>query len=166
GQTFAVAPERMIRLLRTAGFETRSWDREAANSLLWGKLCVNCGINALTGLLLVENGKLLEINGVRDIMVAATEECARVARAKGIDLPYRNPAARVLDVARSTAGNKSSMYQDILRGTPTECEAIYGSVVREAKVQGVDTPVNRILWAGISALVKRNGEKGENADRE
>jgi 2-dehydropantoate 2-reductase len=152
GTTRMVAPDWAVNLFREAGFDSYSCSALEAESLLWGKLCVNCGINALTGLLRVENGKLLESRDATELMVRATEECAAVARAKGIPLPFDNPAAQVKDVARRTAGNRSSMYQDILRGAPTECDAIYGAVVREAALHGVEVPVNRVLWKLVRAL--------------
>jgi 2-dehydropantoate 2-reductase len=159
GQTLAAVPSEVIGLLRRAGFDALGCSKEESESLLWGKLCVSCGINAPTGLLQAENGKLLEMPGARALMETAATECALVAGAKGIPLPYEDPVARVREVAGRTARNRSSMYQDLLRFAPTECDAIYGSVVREARCQGVDVPVNRILWVLIQALVKRNEDR-------
>lgn len=166
GPTLAAAPEHVISLLRSAGFDALGCRREEVDSMLWSKLCVSCGINAVTGLLEVENGKLLETVGTHVLMETAAVECARVARAKGIGLSFRDPAARVREVARNTAENRSSMYQDLLRSAPTEGDAIYGSVVREATLHGIDVPVNRILWTLIQAVVKRNGNKIAHADCE
>ena len=156
GQTFVVAPGRTVRLLRRAGFDAIGCSTEDAEGLLWGKLCASCGINALTALLQVPNGELLGLPGACDLMVRAAEECAAVAEAKGVRLPFPDAAARAMEVAQSTAGNWSSMYQDIERGAPTECDAIYGSVVRAAQQRAVGTPVNRILWTLMRALVERN----------
>jgi len=146
GRTYAVAPGRIIQLLRQAGFESHQCSRTEAEGLLWGKLCINCGINALTATFRILNGELLERPEVSDLMVRAAEECAAIARIKGIQLPFSNTAAQVKEVARRTARNKSSMYQDVLRGAPTECDAIYGAVVREAGLQGLDVPVNNAFW--------------------
>jgi len=157
GTTHMVAPDWVVKMFRYAGFDSYSCSAPEAESLLWGKLCVNCGINALTGLLRVENGKLLERPDATELMVRAAEECAAVARAKGIPVPFDNPEAQVRDVARSTAANRSSMYQDILRGAPTECDAIYGVVVREAALHGVEVPVNGILWKLMRALTGSDG---------
>jgi 2-dehydropantoate 2-reductase len=158
GQTYAVAPGRIIQLLRQAGFESHRCSRTEAEGLLWGKLCINCGINALTATLRILNGELLVKPEVSDLMVRAAEECATIARIKGIQLPFSNTAAQVKEVARKTARNKSSMYQDVLRGAPTECDAIYGAVVREAGLQGLNVPVNNILWKIMRAApVRQNG---------
>ncbi len=146
GPTYMVAPEWTVNLLENAGFECHSCSREEAESILWGKLCVSCGINALTGLLKVLNGELLERRDAGELMVRAAQECAAVARAKGIRIPFEDAAVHVEAVVRRTSGNKSSMLQDVLRGVPTECDAIYGSVVREAELLGLEVPVNRVFW--------------------
>ena len=77
-------------------------------------------------------------------MDVPAEETAAVAEAKGVNLPFDTPH-RVREIARATAGNYSSMYQDVLRGAPTEIEAINGAIVREAAALHVPVPLNNIL---------------------
>ncbi len=89
-------------------------------------------------------------------MVRAAQECTAVARAKGIRLPFPDPAARVKEVAGKTATNRSSMLQDILRGAQTECNAINGAIAEEGKRLGIPTPVNDILWLLVQASVHYN----------
>lgn len=151
GPTHIVAPEWVVTLMRAAGFDCRGCNRAEAEGLLWGKLAVSCGINALTALLRIPNGGLLQNPDAEDLMVRAARECAAVGAAKGIRLPFENPAERVKEVARRTASNQSSMLQDILRGAPTECDAINGAVVREGERVGVPTPVNEALWRLVRA---------------
>jgi len=149
GPTQVVAPDWVVDLMQQAGFEACACSAEEARSLLWSKLCVSCGINALTALLRIANGELLQRPPAKDLMIRAALECAAVARAAGIRLQFDDPAAHVKQVAEKTAGNKSSMLQDILRGAPTECDAINGAVAREGRRVGVATPVNEILWQMI-----------------
>jgi 2-dehydropantoate 2-reductase len=155
-----VAPDWVIDLLQGGGFESYRCSREEADRLLWGKLCVSCGINALTGLLRVVNGDLLERPEASELMIRAAEECACVARAKGIRLPFLDAGQRAKEVARQTARNKSSMYQDFLRGAPTECDWIYGPVVREAERLHVDVPVTTILWKLVRAAARKGADTG------
>jgi 2-dehydropantoate 2-reductase len=156
GPTHVVAREWVVELFRSAGFECYGCRREEAESLLWGKLAVSCGINALTALLRVPNGELLKRPNAADLMTRAAEECAAVARARGIRLPFADPAARVKEVAEKTAANKSSMLQDILRGAQTECDAINGAIVGEGRRLGIPTPVNDFLWQLVQAAVHQN----------
>jgi len=156
GPTHVVAPDWVVKLLRASGFESYQCSPGEAGSLLWGKLSISCGINALTALLRVPNGELLKTPDAADLMVRAAKECADVGRAMGIVLPFADAAARVREVAERTAANKSSMLQDILRGAPTECDAINGAVAREGARVGVPAPVNDVLWRLVRSAVHKN----------
>ena len=125
---------------------------EDALSLIWGKLVVNCAINPLTALLKVKNGELLERPSARAIMGKLALETAQVAKAENIRLPFEDSIAAAEDVAYKTAANRSSMLQDILRGAPTEIDAICGAVVQTAEKHGIDTPVNWACWQLVKAL--------------
>jgi 2-dehydropantoate 2-reductase len=150
GSTHIAAPEYVLELFRRAGFEAFKCEPEKAESLVWGKLAVNCGINALSALYGVRNGELLKQPGASVLMGKAALECAAVARARGVEFPYDDPVAEVRETARRTAGNMSSMLRDVLRGAPTECDAINGAVVREGKRLGVPVTVNEALWRAVA----------------
>ena len=113
---------------------------------------INAAINPLTALLRVSNGELLERPAARELMQEAATEAALVAAAKGIKLPYANPVEAVEAVAKNTASNISSMLQDVLRGTPTEIDAINGAIIRESEKAGLPAPVNRMLWRLVRGL--------------
>ena len=153
GPTHIAGPEWVVELFQRAGFEAHQTGAAQVDGLVWGKLVVNCGINALTALLRVPNGELLNRPEAALLMERAASECAHVAQAKHIQLPFTNPVSRVREVAQKTAVNRSSMFQDILRGAPTEIEAINGAVAREGVRLGVPTLVNEILWRLVKALV-------------
>jgi 2-dehydropantoate 2-reductase len=164
GETQMVAPDWVVDLFREAGLATRCCNANEAESLLWGKLCASCGINPLTALLRITNGELLKRSEAYDLMIKATEECAAVAQAKGITLPFPDPADYVRNVAERTANNRSSMLQDILRGAPTECDAINGAVAREGRRVGKPAPVNETLWQLIRASGYQNRSRFGNED--
>ncbi len=137
-------------LLKKAGFQVELI--ADTQSLLWGKLVINAAINPLTALLRVPNGELLARSSARELMQEAASEAALVAAAKGIRLPYDDPEDAVEAVAKNTASNISSMLQDVLRGTPTEIDAINGAIIRESEKVGLLAPVNRILWRLVRGL--------------
>lgn len=145
----------LFHLIREAGFKSELV--ESAESLVWGKLAVNAGINPLTALLQVRNGTLPAHSATREIMCQAASETASVAQALEIPLPYKSASARVLEVAMATAENRSSMAQDIARSMPSEIDAINGAIVRIGQQYGVNTPVNKILFK----LIKSQVAKGE-----
>ncbi len=136
-------------LFNSVGLETTLVDN--ADSLVWGKLAINAGINPLTALFEVPNGALAEDERLRQVMTAAAKEVAQVAAAQGIHLPYDDAANRTVEVSRATATNRSSMLQDVSRAAPTEIDAISGAVVRFGKRLGIPTPVNEFLLGLVKA---------------
>lgn len=121
--------------------------------LLWGKLLINAAINPLTALLRVPNGALLEMPQARKLLVSLAREGEAVARAVGVRLPYDDALSEVERVIRNTAGNQSSMLQDVLRGAPTEIDAITGALLREAERRGVPAPVNQAVYRILKAAL-------------
>jgi 2-dehydropantoate 2-reductase len=117
-----------------------------ANALIWGKLVINAAINPLTALLRVPNGELLQRPAAHKLMGILAQEAAAVAVAQGIHLPFENAVQAAEDVARRTATNHSSMFQDIRRGAPTEIDAICGAITQTGEKLGISTPVNRVCW--------------------
>lgn len=140
----------LAELLRAAGFDVRL--AEDVAGLAWGKLVINAAINPLTALLRVPNGELVERAEARELLGLAASEAAAVGLAQDLRLPFDDPVAAAEDVARRTAANHSSMYQDVQRGRPTEIDAICGAVVQAGQRAGVPTPVNRTLWLLVRAL--------------
>lgn len=123
-----------------------------ASSLIWGKLVINSAINPLSAVLRLMNGELLNHPVRRLLLADLANETASVAAARGISLPYPDPISATEDVARRTSGNRSSMLQDVLRGAPTEIDAINGAVVEIGKSLGVPTPFNACMARLVNAL--------------
>ncbi|MCM8797540.1 MAG: 2-dehydropantoate 2-reductase [Candidatus Omnitrophica bacterium] len=135
---------RSIReLFNRVGLETKI--SRDIKSILWSKLIINAGINALTAITRLPNGKLLEFEGTRKIMREAVSEAVRVAKRKRIKLIYDDPLGKVEAVCEATSANISSMLQDVLRRKRTEIEYINGAIVRQAQELNVSAPVNSFL---------------------
>jgi 2-dehydropantoate 2-reductase len=135
---------RSIReIFNQAGFETRV--SRDIKGLLWSKLIINVGINALTAITGLNNGRLVEFEGTRRILREAVTEAIRIAKRKRIKLIYDDPLAKVEAVCEATAKNISSMLQDVLRKRRTEIDFINGVIVRQAQGLGIPAPVNSIL---------------------
>ncbi len=143
-------------LLNEAGFETVISDN--VMELIWSKLLVNVGINALTAILEINNGQLLEWEEGKELLVLAVSEGVRVANGLGLDFDKEEVVSHVMDVARATGENKSSMLQDILNKRKTEIEKINGAIVKEGEKIGLETPVNRVLVDLIKVKELLRGE--------
>jgi 2-dehydropantoate 2-reductase len=133
----------LYHVLNQAGISTRT--SKDINSVIWSKLIINVGINALTAILRLKNGLLLEYPDGREIMRQAVTEAARIAKRKRIKLNYDDPIQKVESVCRTTSANLSSMLQDVLNKKQTEVDYINGAIVRQGKSLGIKTPVNEIL---------------------
>jgi 2-dehydropantoate 2-reductase len=136
--------------LRSSNFNLQIVDD--AKSLVWGKLVINAAINPLTALLRIPNGELLSRPVARKVMSALARETAEVAKAEHVHLPFSNPVDAAEDVARKTATNMSSMFQDVRRGAKTEIDAICGAVTMRGKKHGINTPYNKACWQLIRAI--------------
>ncbi|MDD5078993.1 MAG: 2-dehydropantoate 2-reductase [Candidatus Omnitrophica bacterium] len=142
---------RSIReVFNRAGLETRI-SRDIKGSI-WSKLLINAGINPLTAITRLNNGRLLDFEGTRKIISLAVSEGTKVAKRKRIKLIYDDPLAKVEAVCQATAGNISSMLQDVLNKKPTEIDFINGVIVRQAQELGIPAPVNALLFDLVKTI--------------
>ncbi|MFC1524672.1 ketopantoate reductase family protein [Thermodesulfobacteriota bacterium] len=118
---------------------------------IWDKFIVNIGINALTAIHNIPNGKILESEQLGDSMQQAVHEAMEVATAKGITFSS-DPLQTTKNVCKATAANISSMLQDVRMKRLTEIDAINGALVQEARLLGIDTPANTFLITEIKRI--------------
>jgi len=140
-------------MIRRAGFVVNTVND--MQSLVWGKLVASSAINPLTALLRVRNGELFELPSARALMGQLARETAGVGITMGVRLPFSSPELAAEEVALRTSENQSSMLQDVLRGAPTEIDAINGAVVRLAEQRNLEVPVNRTIWSLVKAIIVR-----------
>jgi 2-dehydropantoate 2-reductase len=152
-----------VDILRRTGL-----DVEAARditALQWGKLLINLN-NALVALADVTLKEELDDRGWRRVWVTQVDEAMAAMKARGIEpripgpklkviltllkLPnflYRLAAARSIRVDPAA---RSSMWEDLAHGRPTEIDELQGAIVRLAGQAGTEAPVN----ARVMALIK------------
>lgn len=137
-------------VLTKAGFETKI--SRDIDSVIWSKLIINAGINAVSAITRLPNGRLIEHDGARDVMRSSVQEAVKVAKRKRIKLAYDDPIQKVESVCKGTASNISSMLQDVLNKKRTEIDYINGAIARQAKALGIQTPVNDTLTNLVRAI--------------
>lgn len=125
---FSTRVRRLSALFNESGLETELELQIIAR--LWCKVLVYSAINPITGLLRVKNGQLLEGMESIDLAKRLIDEGCLVARAWGIDLTEFDLYELFFDTCRQTAGNISSMLQDLLSGRKTEVDALNGEIAR------------------------------------
>ncbi len=141
--------EAIAKIFTRAGISVKLTDN--IQTVIWEKLLINVGINAVTALTGIKNGQLLDLPVTQALVHAAVEEAMAVARA--LDIKVRKDAVDlVLGIAKATATNRSSMGQDVDNRRRTEIDAINGAVVRKAARLGLKAPVNQTLTALVETL--------------
>ena len=118
---------------------------------LWGKLCANAAINAISAILDCEAGAIPKDPSMAHLAEHLAEEVAAVAAAMKIHLPFANPWQYVMQVIELGADAKSSMAFDLETGHPTEIDHINGAVVAFGRRAGVATPYNDAVMRLIKA---------------
>ncbi len=157
GPTYIGEPEgvvsdrvnRIVELFRKAGF--KSDPSGSVERLIWEKLIVNVGINAITGLTGIRNGVIAQSREATEVCTSAVEEAVLVARAKGFPIEMEM-VERVIGIAKATARNRSSMGQDVDKKRRTEIDSINGAIVKFAAEVGIPTPVNFTLTMLVKTL--------------
>ncbi|QGG47520.1 ketopantoate reductase family protein [Heliorestis convoluta] len=150
--------EKVAQLFRQSQLNPRI--EENVQGPIWDKLLVNVGINALTALMQIPNGRLLDHKGLLYLLEQAVREAEEVAKALQVPTSPQ-PVEKTKKIAQVTGHNFSSMYQDLHNGRRTEIDAINGKVAACAKSVGLPTPVNETLGLLIEAMtevkqIKRN----------
>ena len=145
-----VAMRAIREIFNKVGFECKM--SRDIKSLLWSKLIINVGINALSAITRLPNGKLIEYEGTKRILRDAVTEAARIAKRKRIKLIFDDPLAKVEAVCEGTQNNLSSMLQDVLRKKRTEVDFINGVIVRLGQELGIDVPTNKFLLDLIKTM--------------
>ena len=147
--------QEIVDLLNNAGLQAEP--TEQTKQRIWEKLLVNIGINALTALTGINNGKIVKYQSAEAIAVQAVREAREVAQALKIMLPP-DMSQKVLRVAEATANNTSSMLQDIKNNKPTEIRAINEAIVQLGKENGISTPVNWTLSRLVQTIEEDRGK--------
>ena len=153
GQTIlspGTASARVAQVLEDSGLAVRTATDFATE--VWTKLVVNCVINPLTAILQARDN---EIGGelLAGIRHAVVREVVAVGVAEGITL--KSDLADFVDQVIPRYENRSSMLQDLTRGSRTEIDFINGKVVELGKRHGIPTPANDCLTQLVRFLEVR-----------
>ncbi len=146
----------------------------------WTKLLVNLG-NAVSALSNAPTRDLMLSRGYRRVIASLIAEALTVLRAANIRparlrglpvgwmpalLRLPTPILRVVARAqlRVDPEARSSMWDDLVRGRPTEVDDLNGEIVRRAEEVGVPAPRNhRIVELVQAAVTNRSGTPGMSA---
>ncbi len=150
GTPGGVITESLLKLVDTityAGIPTRAVDN--IDAAIWGKALYNVSLNALSALLNVPYGALLNSDASRLLMETLINETFEVAHAANAPLLWRTTEEyrQVLfeELIPPTAAHYSSMHADLRKGKRTEIDSLNGAVLRLGWEHGIAAPVNATL---------------------
>ncbi len=139
-------------VFRHANFDVRLTD--TPGQVIWEKAAINAGINPLTALLDVPNGRLLEMTDVRQLLRDLVMEATKVAATEGYRFQHSLVEAAE-NLCRQTKDNISSMLQDVRNRKKTEIRAISGEILRRAQAASLPAPRTRVIFQLVRGLESR-----------
>ena len=117
----------------------------------WAKLCINAAgvISALT----LKPAGILRDEALSHVALGIVAECVAVGRAEGAKLDDAT-GERVLAAARAGSPDAvNSLLADRLANRQTEIDARNGVILRQGKLHGIPTPLNRMAVALFKGMV-------------
>jgi 2-dehydropantoate 2-reductase len=154
--------ETLAKHLRKAGFDARVVADIRAARLR--KLLANVCLNPVTALFRVRNGEVLRPPYTIFVEALAAEAAPALA-AEGLKIKPDEAIRSVLDVAKATAANRSSMLQDVLAGRRTENDYLSGALLRLARKHGVAVPTHTAFHRLIRVMEQRLESGGQRPMR-
>lgn len=116
---------------------------------IWGKFIFLAAFSGMTALTRLPMGPIRADAETRAMLVAAVEEVARVAEARGVALSADAVANTMKFADGLPAEMGSSMLHDLTQGRRLELAWLSGAVVRLGAELGVPTPVHAIIQTAL-----------------
>jgi 2-dehydropantoate 2-reductase len=119
--------------------------------LVWSKVFVNIGINAICALIGDTNQCIVNNPFAKAASYQLVKEAVEVVNATGMHFDFEEVNKNVQDIAAVTGGNIASMYADVLHKRKTEVDRINGAAVSEGAKVGKSAPLNELITNLIHA---------------
>lgn len=135
--------ESVKSLFEKAGIKSKiATDIEAD---IWKKFISIC----VSGLLAVSNttyGQLIEVPETRQMMVDLLNEIYTLSQKIGVNIKADFVDRTVAFIESFPYSSTSSLTRDVWEKKPSEIEYQNGTVVRLAKIHGLETPINKFIY--------------------
>ena len=120
--------------------------------VLWQKLVINCGINALSTLMQCRIGEVYTNPYLWDLCKRIVYECVLIAEADGTYLDRKEALLAVSKVCINDDNGYASMYQDRQNQRMTEIDRINGVVADLGSKYNIAAPCNLMLVTQIHGM--------------
>ncbi|HDQ14657.1 MAG TPA: ketopantoate reductase family protein [Sediminispirochaeta sp.] len=122
---------------------------------LWWKFMINVGINQVSAVVEAPYKLFQRRSHARGLMREAMAETILMAEGHGIDLHEQDIDAWEGVLRSLSPEGKTSMFQDVEAHRKTEVEMFAGKLLKMAERDGIDLPVNHVLFELIKAKEER-----------
>jgi 2-dehydropantoate 2-reductase len=136
--------------MTAAGLPTEALD--SADIVIWTKLALAGPMGPLTALLRRTVSDVIDDEHGSALVRAMFDEIVAVAHATGVPLEEEASWEHALKTYRDTGPHTTSMAADVLAHRRTEIDAFCGEIARLGAANGVETPVNRVVWNALKAV--------------
>ncbi len=130
------------------------------NAAVWQKFLFISAVSGIGSITRVPMGMFRSVQGTRQLLVDALNECYSVAIAHGIHLPDDSVANTLAYIDTLPPGTMASMQRDIMGGHPSELEAQNGALVHLGRMHNIPTPVHSFIY--YSLLPQENLARGQS----
>lgn len=122
-------------------------------SRLYQKLALNACINPVTAIFNVLNSHVADsASPAHDLAMRLVKEIQQLYMRLKIDVDVSQLKEDVLELARNTGGNVSSMLADVRGARETEIEFINGYIVKMGRDAGIDVHENEMVVRKVKEL--------------
>ncbi len=149
GAWTSCAHELAEEVLTKAGFNVEI--TMSPGQMIWEKTVMNAGINPLTAILGIPNGKLVESKETRQLMRDLVVEAAKIASTEGYRFEY-SLVEKSEQICSDSATNISSMLQDVRAGRRTEIDAICGEILARGESASLSCPRTRVIYQIVKSM--------------
>jgi len=148
----------LAALFEEAGFKSPVVDN--IRSEIWLKLWGNLSFNPLSALTHKTLAQICRFQPSRELARKLMEEAQQVAESIGIT--FRISIDKRIAGAERVGEHKTSMLQDVETGREPEIDALVGSVLEIARLQGIPTPhldTVYVLVKSLSQTITKGGKR-------
>lgn len=147
-----------IEEIRTV-FEQSDFPCIVSNNIrytVWNKLMINASSSVLSGVLLVNQGYVVENSNAWKICKDLIREICETATGEGCSFDVEEQTERIANHLKNAPGGYTSIYADLKNGRKTEVDYISGAVVKAAERQGKTVPTQIMMVRMVHAMEDRD----------
>ena len=126
---------------------------------LWSKFIYICGLSGSTCITRSTFDQVVMTPHTLEFVRSIMNEAYAVSQAKGVNIAADYVDTTVDYFVSIKGENTSSMYTDLMRGSPIEVEVLNGAVARMGAEESVPTPVNSFIATCLSLYHTRAMEE-------